>query len=222
LWIRIKAFVVWLLAKIVLATLRLRVSGLDNVEAAGSGGRPVLYAFWHGRQLALLRANPAPRLTVMTSLSRDGEMQTGVMRRFGLEVVRGSSSRGGLAGMLALSRCLSDGSSVGMAVDGPRGPAFVAKPGIVALARRSGAAIVPLTAGFRRRLQLKRAWDRFNIPMPFTRSLVVFGKPIRVQSQAKPAEMEKTAAMLTEALRELTEDADRAVRARVDAGEGAG
>jgi len=222
LWIRVKAWVVWLLARIVLASLRLRVRGLDNVEAAGRGGRPVLYAFWHGRQLALLRANPTRRLTVMTSLSRDGEMQARVMGRFGIEVVRGSSSRGGLAGMLALNRSLTDGSSVGMAVDGPRGPAFVAKPGIVALARRSGAAIVPLTAGFGRRVQLKRAWDGFNIPMPFTRALVVFGKPIHVKRQARPAEMEKTAAMLTDALRKLTEDADTAIRARVDAGDGAG
>jgi len=163
LWIRVKAWVVWLLARIVLASLRLRVRGLDNVEAAGSGGRPVLYAFWHGRQLALLRANPTRRLTVMTRLSRDGEMQARVMGRFGIEVVRGSSSRGGLAGMLALNRSLTDGSSVGMAVDGPRGPRMRVQPGAAALALAASAPIAPVAFATRRGRYLD-SWDRFLLP----------------------------------------------------------
>lgn len=208
LWTRIKAFVVWLVARLVLATVRVRTLYLDRLAQARELGRPILYAFWHGRQLALFKANPEAVLTVMTSLSRDGEMQASICKRFGLKVVRGSSSRRGFSGLMALGRRLKEGISVGMAVDGPRGPAFEAKSGIVVLARRSGSPIVPITAGFRRRWQLKRAWDRFLIPLPFARATVAYGEPILVSKQATSQQMREATARLTESLQTLTAEVD--------------
>jgi len=207
-WTRIKAFVVWLVARVILATVRVRNLYLDRLARARELGRPILYAFWHGRQLALFKANPEARLTVMTSLSRDGEMQALVCRRFGLKVVRGSSSRRGLAGLMALGKHLKDGFSVGMAVDGPRGPAFESKSGIVVLARRSGSPIVPITAAFGHSLELKKAWDRFRIPLPFTRATVAYGEPILVSKKATSQEMRETTDRLTESLRVLTAEVD--------------
>jgi lysophospholipid acyltransferase (LPLAT)-like uncharacterized protein len=207
-WAKIKAFFIWLVARLVLATVRVRNLYLDRLAKARELGRPILYAFWHGRQLALFKANPEARLTVMTSLSRDGEMQASVCRRFGLKVVRGSSSRRGMAGLMALGRRLKEGFSVGMAVDGPRGPAFEAKSGIVVLARRSGSPIVPITAAFRRSLELKRVWDRFLIPLPFARALVAYGEPILVARKATSEEMRRATARLTDSLRALTSEVD--------------
>ncbi len=207
-WVGIKAFFVWLVARLVLGTLRVRIRYRDRLARARELGRPILYAFWHGRQLALFKANPEARLAVMTSLSRDGEMQSRVCRRFGLQVVRGSSSRRGLAGLMALGRRLQAGFSVGMAVDGPRGPAFEAKSGIVVLARRSGSPIVPMTAGFGRSLELKKAWDRFRIPLLFTRATVAYGEPILVPKRASSQQMRATTARLTASLRALTAEVD--------------
>jgi lysophospholipid acyltransferase (LPLAT)-like uncharacterized protein len=150
----------------------------------------------------------------MTSLSRDGEMQASICRRFGLEVVRGSSSRRGFSGLMALGRRLKEGISVGMAVDGPRGPAFEAKSGIVVLARRSGSPIVPITAGFGRFKQLKKAWDRFLIPLPFTRATVAYGEPIQVSRQATSQQMREAAAQLTASLQALTAEVDAHGRRR--------
>jgi len=208
LWIRLKAFIVWLVARLVLLTLRLKVSGEENLDLAGASNGPFIYAFWHGKQLALFRANPARRLTVLASLSRDGEMQARICKRFGIEVVRGSSSRGGLSGMLALSRRLQDGSSVAMAVDGPRGPACEAKPGVVALASRTGCSIVPVSAGFKSRKRLSRAWDRFEIPLPFTLCQVTFGEPLRVEADATPQGMSQIAKQLTGTLNRLSAEVD--------------
>jgi lysophospholipid acyltransferase (LPLAT)-like uncharacterized protein len=213
-WAKIKAFFIWLVARVVLATVRVHTRYLDRLGRARELGRPILYAFWHGRQLALFKANPEARLTVMTSLSRDGEMQSWVCRRFGLKVVRGSSSRRGFAGLMALGRHLREGFSVGMAVDGPRGPAFEAKSGIVVLARRSGSPIVPITAGFKRALDLKRAWDRFLIPLPFTRAMVAYGEPILVPQKASSQQMRATTARLTESLQSLTAEVDALGRQR--------
>jgi lysophospholipid acyltransferase (LPLAT)-like uncharacterized protein len=208
LWAKIKAFFVWLVARVVLATVRVRNLYLDRLARARELDRPVLYAFWHGRQLALFKANPEARLTVMTSLSRDGEMQASVCRRFGLKVVRGSSSRRGFSGLLALGKRLKEGFSVGMAVDGPRGPAFEAKSGIVVLARRTGSPIVPITAAFGRSLELKKAWDRFLIPLPFAKATVAYGEPILVSRKATSQQMRDTTARLTESLRALTSEVD--------------
>jgi len=210
-WIRIKAFFVWALARLLLATVRVRVVHPERLEQARSAGQPLLYAFWHGRQLALFKANPerGRSLAVMTSRSADGQMQALICRRFGLQVVRGSSSRGALAGILAMGRALRRGACVGVAVDGPRGPAFEAKPGIIALARASGVPVVPITVGFRRRWELGRAWDRFQIPKPFTTATVVFGEPIRLDRGADQAEVDRQARRLGQALRDLTRLADR-------------
>lgn len=201
---------VWLLARLLLMTVRLRVLHPERLEKARESGRTLLYAFWHGRQLMLFRANPerGRRLAVITSLSRDGEMQTLICRRFGLEVVRGSSSRGGLSGLLALSRCLKNDCSVGLAVDGPRGPKFLAKPGIVVLARNTGSPILPITVGFRHRWELNRAWDRFQIPWPFTVAWVAFGEPFRVPADTTPSDAERYCETLTLRLSELTSEVD--------------
>jgi lysophospholipid acyltransferase (LPLAT)-like uncharacterized protein len=202
--------VVWLLARILLATIRLRVIYQERLEAARALGRPLLYAFWHGRQLMLFKGNPerGRRLAVITSLSRDGQMQSLICRRFGLEVVRGSSSRAGLSGLLALSRRLKNDCPVALAVDGPRGPVQIAKPGAVVLARNTGAPIVPVTVGFRRRWELGRAWDRFQIPWPFTEACMVFGQPIQVPADANTADVERVCERLTLELSDLTAEVD--------------
>ncbi|HOX44272.1 MAG TPA: lysophospholipid acyltransferase family protein [Myxococcota bacterium] len=209
------AFLVWLVAWLLVRSLRLRVHGLEQIERLHAAGRPILYCFWHGRQLALFRVNPErpprPPLVVLTSRSRDGEVQARVCRRFGLRVVRGSSSRGGLAGLLALSRASRAGHALGVAVDGPRGPAGQAKPGALALARATGAALVPLGAGYRHRLELARAWDRFQIPPPFGRVEVLFGVPIEL---APDADLEAAAARLGQALGALSDEADARARGR--------
>ncbi|MBN2496387.1 MAG: DUF374 domain-containing protein [Deltaproteobacteria bacterium] len=208
LWIRIKAFAIYLAARVLLATVRIRVRHSRFLAEAQKSGKPVLFAFWHGRQLGLFKANPAERLTVLASLSADGRMQAGICRCFGLEVVRGSSSRGGLAGLLALGRALARGSSVGMAVDGPRGPAFEAKAGICVLARRSAAPILPISIGYRKSWTFGRAWDRFVVPRPFTRAWVGYAEPLRVAPDASRAEMARVAFLLGERLNALTADVD--------------
>jgi lysophospholipid acyltransferase (LPLAT)-like uncharacterized protein len=164
-WTRIKAFFVWLVTRMILATVRVRKLYLDRLARARELGRPILYAFWHGRQL-------------------------------------------GLAGLMALGKRLNEGFSVGMAVDGPRGPAFDAKSGIVVLARRSGSPIVPITAAFGRSLELKKSWDRFRIPIPFAKATVAYGEPILVSKKATSQEMRETTDRLTESLRALTAEVD--------------
>jgi lysophospholipid acyltransferase (LPLAT)-like uncharacterized protein len=154
-----------------------RVRVLLGPGVALDAPRGLVFAFFHGQQMALVRARRRS-VSTLVSWSEDGELQTGAMSALGVRVVRGSSSRGGAAGLRALIRGLSEGHDVAFAVDGPRGPRGRSKPGAALAARRSGAALVPVASSASHRIVLASAWDRFEIPLPFARVVVVAGAPI--------------------------------------------
>lgn len=160
------------------ATLRVRREEAA-VTALWAARVPVIYAVWHGRLLLLPYLYGHRGSRVLASRSRDGELVTRLVRRFGLEPVRGSSTRGGGEALRLLARALRRGHEVVVVPDGPRGPREVLKPGVIALARLSGAPIVPMAVGASREWRL-RSWDEFRIPKPFARCVMRFGEPIRV------------------------------------------
>ncbi|MBW2537590.1 MAG: lysophospholipid acyltransferase family protein [Deltaproteobacteria bacterium] len=145
--------------------------------------RGALFAYWHGDQLALVAAPLHRRPTVLVSRSRDGQWAALVARWLGFGVVRGSSSRGAVAGGLALARLLISGAPVGIAVDGPRGPRHQVRGAVERLARRTGAPLVPVAVACSRGLRLG-SWDRLLIPAPFSTVVVAFGDPCPAVLQA--------------------------------------
>ncbi len=158
-----------------LALIRVRVYAHPTLSA---DERPFVFVFWHGTQMALL-SRPRRRPTaVLVSLSKDGDIQSGVMRRHGMVVVRGSSSRRAAAGLRGLLRELARGRDAAFAVDGPRGPLHRVKPGALVCARRAGARIVPVGVAASRAWILSRSWDRFVLPLPFSRVAIVLGAPL--------------------------------------------
>ncbi len=175
-------------------------------------GTPVIYAVWHDRilLLPLLYATRRPR--VLASRSQDGELVARYIARFGLEAVRGSSSRGGAEALRLLARSLKQGRDVVVVPDGPRGPAQVAKAGIVTLARVSGAAIVPVALGASSEWRLA-SWDGFRIPRPFARCVARFGDPIHVPRIADRRAEESARAEVEAALRVLATSVDQEARA---------
>lgn len=195
------------LIRLWVATLRYRRHG---PVPAGPG----LVAFWHGDQLPLIGQRPAGRLVAPVSLSADGRLQAQIVGRLGIEHVSGSSSRGGARALRGLWRALGGGAIGLVAVDGPRGPRGVVKPGVVYLARRLGVPVWPVGVAVRRGRRLRRAWDRYLLPLPGTRVVVVFGEPWR------PGELDDAAACA--ALGERIAAASAAARAGLDRdGEGA-
>ena len=181
------------------------------VEPLWQAGAPVIYAVWHGQILLLPLLYGRRAVCVLASRSRDGEMLTRYIGRFGIEAVRGSSSRGGAAALRHLARWLKRGHEVVIVPDGPRGPAEVVKPGIVGLARLSGAAIVPVAVGASSEWRLG-SWDGFRIPRPFARCVARFGEPIHVprvvDRRAEAAAREEVEA----ALRALSSSVDHEAR----------
>ncbi len=168
-------------------------------------GKPIIYAFWHGRPFYLIFSKRNEGITVITSKSRDGEIETRALKRYGYKTVRGSSSREGSAAARGLFKVLKRGGECAIAVDGPLGPAGEVKPGIVFLAKKTGAAIIPVGADFRKKITLKN-WSRYIIPLPFTKGAVVYGDEFYIPDDMPD---EKAADLIKKKINEATELASR-------------
>jgi lysophospholipid acyltransferase (LPLAT)-like uncharacterized protein len=176
-------------------------------QRAWHGDTPVLLAIWHGRTLYFLHRYQRQRLTILVSHSRDGELVSRVLQRFGVHVTRGSSSRGGAQGLMEIVRKVHSGYHAAFTPDGPRGPRYTVQPGIVAVAKTTGAAILPVTYSARWK-KVFRSWDAFLMPLPFSRVVVVYGEPIYVPATASPTVFQAKQHEVETSLRHITAMAD--------------
>lgn len=172
---------------------------------------PVIAAFWHGRLLYPLRLMQVYRLrrvTVLVSRSRDGEWISQIARRFRVLPTRGSSHRGGGQGLLEMVRRVQEGYIACVTPDGPRGPRYRVQPGVVALAHKTGATIVPITYNAKWR-KVMRSWDAFVLPMPFSRVVVIYGEPVCVSTHVTTNGSLAAQREVEQRLQHITDMADR-------------
>jgi lysophospholipid acyltransferase (LPLAT)-like uncharacterized protein len=203
------------LVRALAATLRVREICAPGLEARWRAGTPVIYTVWHGQILLLpYLYGRRFRIHALTSRSRDGEILSRFVEGFGIRVVRGSTSRGGPRALLRLARVIRDqGDNALVVPDGPRGPRHVAQPGAVLLAKLTGVPMVPVAFSASSR-RVVRSWDRFLVPHPFARAVVVFGEPIMVRRDADRDVLETKRCELEAALDTVTAAADRVVGSR--------
>ncbi|NBB93933.1 MAG: DUF374 domain-containing protein [Gammaproteobacteria bacterium] len=173
------------------ATWRLRRHEPPAFTERLERGEPFIVAMWHGDELGLVCFGPSYHLATMASWSKDGELMNYVLRKFGFETARGSSSRGGSRALRGLMRLARKGWSPVIAVDGPRGPVHKAKPGVLELARITGLPVFPCAMACSRHIPLHRSWDLTDLPTPFARVLIYWGDPIAVarENDSRSAEM---------------------------------
>ncbi len=193
-------------------TLRKTLANADELFGRWARGERVIVAFWHNRLLLMPVAAGGQRICIMNSAHRDGEIGTRALARWGIRSVRGSATRGGARGFLQLVNAYREGYSLAVAPDGPRGPSCVAKPGVIHLARATGAVIVPVTYAARRARRL-RSWDRLLIPLPFSRVVLAAGEPLHVPRDATADDIECYRQTLEQRLNDLTRAAESAVAA---------
>ena len=184
-------------------TLRWEARGVENPEAGLAIGRGhALMAFWHECLMLAgwrYRGNGGHTLT---SYSFDGELAARVIRKLGLEAVRGSSSRGGSGALKNLEAVARLVPWAGFTLDGPRGPRRVAKSGIAILAARTGLPVVPMAYAVSRCKRL-RSWDRFPVPMPGARVLCAYAPPIAPPASEEPEVIESKRRQIEFALNAL-------------------
>jgi lysophospholipid acyltransferase (LPLAT)-like uncharacterized protein len=205
---RILSIVGWTLISLWSRTLRIRIEGQDIRKRLEEEGKSIIFAFWHGRQFLLVPTHKNSGVVIPVSESRDGEIQAGILTRFGLGVVRGSSKRKGARALMGLVDALRNGKSVAISVDGPRGPVYEVKQGIAYLAGKLGLPIVPVITSARRAWILEKIWDKYLLPRPFSECVVLYGEPITV-SGTDEDELEKKRLELGAALNTIMARADR-------------
>jgi lysophospholipid acyltransferase (LPLAT)-like uncharacterized protein len=178
----------------------------------GTQNGPLIGALWHNRLAVAMRVwkwgqarRPSAGLAALVSASRDGGLLARIFERFGVRPVRGSSSRRGAQALLELTSALRDNFHAAITPDGPRGPKYAVQPGIISLAQLTGVPILPAGIHIRRKWSLK-SWDTFQVPFPFTRCDVVFGRAIYVARQASPEEREAARLALENELKKLNPD----------------
>lgn len=169
----------------------------------------VALAIWHRNAIACLLTYAKKRLAILVSLSFDGEVIAYVAKFFGVHSARGSSSRGGMEAFKQLMILHKEGFDLGITVDGPRGPIYKVKPGIIAAASRTGMPILPFTSVAKREWVLSRSWDKFRVPKPFAKIYCFYGEAIVVPKGAKNYEFAMYAERLESALTNLDEVAAR-------------
>jgi lysophospholipid acyltransferase (LPLAT)-like uncharacterized protein len=178
----VPGWIPWLAAGLIrtlAASVRLRHHGDAALRAREAAGVPFILAFWHRHLLLMPYAYRGRRISVLVSQSRDGELIARTVARLGIDSSRGSSSRGGLAGMRTLLRKAAEGWDLAFTPDGPRGPAGQVQPGVILAAAATGLPIQPVALAASRCRRL-RSWDRFVVPLPFSTVHFVYGEPLAV------------------------------------------
>ena len=188
---------------------RKEVVGEESEQSLISKEINPIYALWHGRLLYLpFLYRWQERLYSLVSPSTDGEIIARTLRMFGVRGIRGSSYKSGSKAFRNLIRVVRDEGRVFITVDGSRGPVFKVQKGAIHLAKISGMPVLPVTYGAKNALVLK-SWDRFIIPHPFTRVVVIYGEPVYVDRDSSEEKIEEKRAELEKRLVEMTEKADQ-------------
>ena len=201
--------------RLVWTTGRWEVRNSDKAEAYWREGKPFIISFWHGRMLILPSMWPTTaKMHMLISMHRDGELIARAIGHFGHGTVRGSAAKpgsnkdkGGAAALRGMLKALKSGEYVGITPDGPSGPRMRATDGIVTVARVSGVPIMPCSFSSRSRLLLN-TWDRFVVPLPFSRGVIVWGDPIFVARDADASQIAVAKLEIENALTQVTQTAD--------------
>lgn len=197
-------------AALLIKLLSLTVSWREVVGRSEQPTTGVIVAFWHGRMLLMPsvyrmiwrgRTNPP---YMLISQHGDGRLIAWAIKLLGFFSVAGSSTRGGRRALLELIRKGRSGADLGFTPDGPRGPRYVCKDGVVLVAQKTGLPVYPMAYAVDRRWQLA-SWDGMIIPKPFARAVAIVGEPIVIREDEDTT---RAVARVQEALSDVTQRAD--------------
>lgn len=209
----------WLVSvclRVVSLSGRWTVEGGDEARALWRGGKPFILCFWHNRLLMMPFAwnppwgargeNGAP-INMLISAHQDGRLIARTVAHFGISTIAGSDNRNTTSAMRALVRAVRGGQCIGITPDSPPGPRMRAKNGVAVLARLAGVPVIPASYSCSRRRVLG-TWDRLVVPLPLSRGVFLWGKPIHVAADADEAAIERARLEIENALNALSAEAD--------------
>lgn len=212
---RIKFFVVGFLgsnlARILFSTVSINEKPCEYPKLLVSEGKNVIYAFWHSFMLIPGYVVRGLGIKVLISRHTDGEYIAQISQQLGFNIVRGSTTRGGVEALLKMIKDVKEGTSFIITPDGPKGPRFTVQPGVVFLGQKTGLPIVPVSLGISNYWELP-SWDKFRIPKPFSKATIIYGEPMQIPLKLKKSEVEEYRVQLEKKLNEITAESERLVK----------
>lgn len=178
-------------------------------------GKSVIYAFWHSFMLLPGYVNRNLGIKVLISQHSDGEYIAQVIKQLGFDVVRGSTTRGGARALLSMiNKAKETNASFAITPDGPRGPRFIVQSGVIFLGQKTNYPIIPISLGLTNYWELP-SWDRFRIPKPFSKAVIIYGNPLTIPSKLEKPEIEVYRKLLEKVLIKMGDKAERIVKGGV-------
>ncbi len=206
---KLAAFAGPLIIKLLGSTLRIEISGRQNVGQARKIAGNVIYVFWHGRLLLLTYLHRNEGINVLVSTHQDGEYIARIISELGFRTVRGSTTRGATKAVLNLLEVGARKQDIGITPDGPRGPRECCQAGAIYLAKKTGLPVIPVGVSHRPSLVLS-SWDRFMIPLPFAKCAVVYGQARVYDRSVSEESIQEAKLDLERDLKAVTREADDA------------
>lgn len=197
----------WLIILLLGKLSFIKIVGRHHLDQLREKKVPFIYVLWHGRILLPTYIHRGQGITGMASLNTDGEMIAQTVHKIGYQTVRGSSTRGGKEAFHNMVDVLNQGGHGAMFPDGPRGPRHYLKPGTLFIAQQAGAYLLPICFSAKRKIQFN-SWDRFILPLPFSKSIVIYGPPINVPKDLSQEQLEQLRAKFQEDMIQLEKQAD--------------
>lgn len=210
---RLLAALIVFLIRTMAFTIRFRLDDQSGFFKDGAPAEKFIFAFWHNRlalsvmlyQRFVRKFEPDRRIAGLVSASRDGGLLAQILEYFGIVPIRGSSSRRGGQALVEMTSCAERGYDLAITPDGPRGPCYEVRDGVVATAQYTGLTVVPASYHLSWKICLK-SWDGFQIPLPFTRCDITVGKPLAVPREISDEQRESYRRQLEQSLRKITHD----------------
>jgi lysophospholipid acyltransferase (LPLAT)-like uncharacterized protein len=199
-------FAYWTI-KVLGRTMRFEEIHPEVVKLLWEEGTPYIFVFWHGRLLMMLFGYKGKKVRYLVSPHRDGQVVGKAFERFGYRPILGSTTRKGFSAFKEMVRAQKNGFDIAITPDGPRGPRYRAKIGVIELAKLTGRPLIPVTFSASKKIVFN-TWDRFLLPYPFSRGVFIWGEPIEVDAHGDRTHIEEKRRLLEKRLNELTEKAD--------------
>ena len=189
--------------KIIMLTLKVKIIKSPNYQ---ENMESYVYGFWHNKLvIPTIILQSVEKRAVLASPSKDGELISVPLEKFGFEMIRGSSGANSTASVLSLMRYLKKGYNIGTPLDGPKGPVHEAKSGMLYLAQKSGKGFIPVGGAYKSKWILSGTWDKFQIPKPFTTMVCIVGDPIYI---SKDVDIEEYQKKIEEKLNEIDKEGE--------------
>jgi len=198
-----KSFFVKLVLRLYISTFRYNFVVDEEVNRLASEGKKLVFFIWHNQLALILAKSGTFKFVTMVSRSKDGDLVAPLIESFGHKVVRASSSRGASAGVMEMLAHMGDGYHVAMAADGPKGPVYEAKPGVLYLAKKADCILVPVLTNCKSFMRFS-SWDKFIMPKPFAKVDLHVLAPIMISESAEKDDVENELKDVQNKIMEMT------------------